>query len=117
VQANYEPFLARGVYYPVHGPRWDYMNGTEPGPVSYSRLLDSKSLDTFEDFVELATKYKNDRPRWQDAKTEEDWAEYRRRYEEFKKLAPIWVELGVLRHRSPRRKLYRHGRPLFTHAL
>lgn len=89
IQALYSPFLSRGAWH----------TGTaEPGPVSYRFLVGEGALDSFDAFRLWATHGENDRKSWPNPSGVEDplWKEYRKRWEIFRDLAPIWAERGKL---------------------
>lgn len=104
VQENYAPFLGLGKTQPINrapdGPAqhssWEPSgNGIDKVPASLEALRRARALTRFEVFVQLATSSANDRKPWA-ALTEERAVEYRRRFEEFKELAPLWVEMKLL---------------------
>lgn len=66
--------------------------------VSLTDVQRTNALNSFEDFVRLMTSTANDRGCWPPhGGNEKIAAEYRRRFEEFKDLAPLWIEMGLLR--------------------
>ena len=103
VQENYAPLLTKGLKQPHGGVGsgdvgWASSGGLEATPVSMNAINRARGLDTFERFVGMMTLTTNDRKPWplhgNDSNTIK---EYRRRYEEFKELAPVWIKMGLLR--------------------
>jgi len=104
VQAVYAPLLQKGKTKPYNnnpgGPgtmTWNSTGRLEAEHVSLSDVKRTNALASFEDFVRLLTSSANDRGSWPPASSDASTTEYRRRFEEFKELAPIWIEMGLLR--------------------
>lgn len=104
VQAVYAPLLQKGKTKPYNnnpgGPgtmTWSSTGRLEAEHVSLSDIKRTNALTSFEDFVRLLTSSANDRGSWPPASSDASTTEYRRRFEEFKELAPIWIEMGLLR--------------------
>lgn len=105
VQANYSPLLTKGKTRPSNnnpgGPgtmTWGDAGKLEAQHVSLTDVQRTNALNSFEDFVRLMTSTANDRGCWPPhGGNEKIAAEYRRRFEEFKDLAPLWIEMGLLR--------------------
>lgn len=118
VQKEFLPFLAKGRYtlytsdYRSGGThyaeKWNY---EKKFSVAYNHLAGFGAYNDFDAFVKIATKpitslrYPgksdragaiNDRPLWRAPKTEQDWEDYRKKWNLFKKLTPYWLESGVL---------------------
>lgn len=105
VQANYAPLLTKGKTEPDNnnpgGPgtmTWRDAGKLEAQYVSLSDIKRTNALNSFEDFVRLLTSTANDRGSWPVASSESVTTEYRRRFEEFQKLAPLWIEMEILRN-------------------
>jgi hypothetical protein len=105
IQNNYAPFLEDGKTQPINrapdGPAkhstWETSgNGIDKFPASFDGLRRARAFSRFEVFVQLATSGTNDRTPWAPL-SESNEAEYRRRWTEFQELAPIWIEMGLLR--------------------
>lgn len=103
-QAVYAPLLQKGKTKPYNnnpgGPgtmTWSSTGRLEAEHVSLSDIKRTNALTSFEDFVRLLTSSANDRGSWPPASSDASTTEYRRRFEEFKELAPIWIEMGLLR--------------------
>jgi len=77
---------------------WTDAGKLEPQYVSLSDIKRTNALNNFEDFVRLLTSTANDRGSWPPASSDAATAKYRRRFEEFQKLAPLWIEMGILRN-------------------
>lgn len=112
IQAKYQPFLAKG--------RWRFGHAELnrmwiDGPSemnSYNTLVKlgiTTDLQTFvsagcgkarssKGFAYIQQYHKNDRPLWTTPypKTDADWDYYRKLFEEFQQLAPIWRDMGLL---------------------
>ena len=107
VQANYQPFLGLGKTQPVnknpaYGAEhcyWAESPGLEKKPASYTALKAAKALERLEVFIAFATSASNDRDgAWPVLGSDDDkgLAEYRKRWDEFQDLAPLWIEAGKL---------------------
>ena len=110
VQAKFQAFLADGRSFPMRHPSrgiiWelDRTPGRSAGPVSYKAIVDAGALESFERFLsmmiptDLNNRQRNDRGMWTDpagnAGLRDD---YQQRFEDFKKLGPIWEETGLLK--------------------
>jgi len=95
VQKLFAPFLEKGlirINIP-NGPKTPY-----PQPVSFKDMRNV--LSDAQTFAKCgAGSYyckHNDRPRWPLPTTEAEWKEMERRRQLFVKLAPVWIELGLL---------------------
>jgi hypothetical protein len=107
IQAKFQPFLAKG--------RWLFDRDAYSrisAPASYARLLDQGYLNNFESFARGMAGWTNfrrsyspgdgfytdlsDRPRHKMPTTEAEWVEMKALYEQFKELAPVWVEMELL---------------------
>ena len=105
VQANYAPLLTKGKTKPYNnnpgGPgtmTWTATGKLEAQTVSLNDIKRTNALKSFEDFVRLLTSTTNDRGSWPPpASSDALAAKYRRRFEEFKNLAPLWLDMGLLR--------------------
>lgn len=110
VQSKYQAFLANGRAYPmrhrVRGIIWepDRTAGRAAGPVSYKQIEDAGALKSFEAFLSMMIptpsndRQRNDRGMWTDpASNAALRAEYEQRFEDFKKLGPIWARLGLMK--------------------
>ncbi len=100
-QDKFRPFLAKGYkiinYIPKDGTaRFRKGNNIRTVPLSFSELTKHGATDKLENFVKIGTSKNNDRPPWPYPRTEGDWKMYEEMFEKFKKLAPIWVEMGLL---------------------
>jgi len=100
VQARFRPFLIKGK---LGGP------GNYPGPLSVTFMERNSALDSLEHFAQAgagmrlgtagganSTWLGNDRPPWVYPTTEQEWNDMRERFELFKQLRDIWIELKVL---------------------
>lgn len=120
VQAKYQPFLAKGRFRFDHGNipaknqnYYLYIDGPSTPP-SYNVLVNigvTRDLKTFaaagvgkQGFRGPLTKsaryfHKNDRPLWTTPypSTDAQWEYYRVLFKEFRQLAPIWRDMGVLK--------------------
>lgn len=67
-------------------------------PVSFSGLGKCNALDSAKSFLANANHNENDRPKWvtPGKRDEKGWEDLEKRLELFRKLAPIWVEMGLL---------------------
>lgn len=111
IQAKYQPFLAKGRFSFAARKKRDGVSE----PASYTGLKDSYVFTDLKVFVSAAcARYiyfqepgrdrmirfdfrENDRPHWPAyPSTDEEWSEANKKFEEFKLLAPVWRELGVL---------------------
>lgn len=104
IREKYKPLLTAGKTKPYNnnpgGPgtlTWTSTNKLEAEFVSLSDIKRANALSSFEDFVRLLTSTANDRSSWPLAASDETTAEYRKRFEEFRTLAPLWIEAGILR--------------------
>ncbi len=101
VQAKYRPFLGKGKF---------GSDTNVPGLLSFNYMNEIGALGDVKNFVNAACGRQivigsgvnpaftyNDRERWSYPATEEDWQEYGRRFEEFRQLAPLFIELKLLR--------------------
>jgi len=101
VQAKYTPFLGKGKFGSANNV---------PGLLSFNYMNHIGALESVENFVNAASGRKvvfrsgvhpdfawNDRKRWTYPATDEEWQEFGRRYQEFRDLAPFWIELNLLR--------------------
>lgn len=98
IQAKFQPFLAKGRANIGNGFKQNY---AFPKPAQFQLLQHGGALDNYEKFAlagcgELNMFGHNDRPRWARPTNDAELEEMRRRFELFKKLAPIWIELGLL---------------------
>lgn len=101
VQAQFTPFLSKG-YNQIglgfcHDPyRWHAI--PKSAPVSLNGLEKCASIANVQNFLRDATHLGNDRPKWATPgkKDEAAWESIEKKLELFKKLAPIWVEMGLL---------------------
>jgi hypothetical protein len=98
IQAKFQPFLARGYANIGNGFKQNY---AFPKPAEFRLLQHGHALDNHENFIlagcgQLNMFGHNDRPRWIKPTNDAEMQEMRRRFELFKKLAPIWIELGLL---------------------
>lgn len=100
IQANYKPFLSKGAYRLGLPTGTGYQHYKPPKPVSYNDVVRLGILNDVAHFVSAGAgtgQYdRQDRPRWPEPKTETEWKEYQRRLDEFKQLAPIWRDMGLL---------------------
>lgn len=113
IQAKYQPFLAKGRWRFGHGETSQKMMFID-GPsemTSYNTLVKlgiTTDLQTFvsagcgkprstRGFAYTQQYQKNDRPLWTTPypKTDADWDYYRKLFEEFQQLAPIWRDMGL----------------------
>lgn len=99
IQANYAPFLAKGRANLGGGTLNAYYD--IPAAVSLSLIQQRRALDSPSAFANAgagkAVGFRhNDRPTWSFPRDEQEMAEMGRRLEEFRELAPVWVELGLL---------------------
>ena len=93
---RFQPFLAPGRRQLARDScRWggEYL---ERQPVSYSDMMKCKTLTDVQRFVKHANGRNNDRPKWPVPTTEADWADMKRRLEDFKTYVSIWLDQGVL---------------------
>ncbi|MBI1826057.1 MAG: hypothetical protein HY287_02445 [Planctomycetes bacterium] len=102
IQAKYRPFLDKGRLRP------NRENLEKPGPMSFAQLKADGVLNNHRLFGLAGAGWwptyafadpqerGNDRIRWKKPKTDEDFDTYKPLYEEFMRLAPFWVETGVL---------------------
>ncbi len=101
VQSKYKPFLGKGKF---------GSDTNVPGLLSFNYMNRIGVLSDVKCFVNAgcgrrigvdsghnAAFTRNDREHWTFPVTEEDWNEYRRRFEEFRELAPLFIELKLLR--------------------
>ena len=100
IQQKYTPFLDKGKVLFDQGDGY-YSGSSERGlPVSWQNLNNSKWLDSVERFAKAMSnpfkEIKNDRRIKAYPRSEAEWKEMERMYEEFKQLGPIWVEMGLL---------------------
>ncbi len=100
IQAKYQPFLAKGTYVIGQRTGTGYQPTEPPQPVSYNTLVTANVFTDLKRFVSAGcgrgTRTRNDRPRWAYPQSEEDWEKYRAMFEEFRELAPIWLDMGLL---------------------
>jgi len=100
IQALYSPFLEKGrtsASSDNSGRGWYFYSYNGPSrTVRYSAMQRFDMFTDFSDFLVAATSSHNDRRTWRYPKTDEEWAEYQKRFELFKELAPVWVELGLI---------------------
>ncbi len=94
--SRFQPFLAPGER-GLKGDacRWGTKNN-QKSPVSYSDMITCRSLEDVNRLVIQANHQNNDRPKWTKPTTEAEWVEMKKRLEEFKQYAEIWVEKGIL---------------------
>lgn len=110
VQAKFRAFLADGNAQPQrHRSRqiiWNVARGADPrpGPVSYKAIVDVGGMKDFTSFLQLVVPttlnegLRNDRGMWDDpAGNAARLKEYEQRFEDFKRLGPIWVRLGLMK--------------------
>lgn len=102
-QKLFAPFLAKGhthmMTFGMNGSRMDWFLGTFNGPsrtIQYSDMQSWRIFTDVRDFIRVATDPRNDRPTWPRPSTDAVWAEYQKRFELFKQLAPVWRELGMI---------------------
>lgn len=77
----------------------------EPSPLSYAMISNytwydhrpGHDQDGEKNFMNIASNPHNDRPHWAYPSSGAEWAEAKKRYEEFEKYAPLWIELGLLK--------------------
>ena len=96
VQAKYAPFLTHGKYMIGTSPKRFHQI---PQPVSYSRLQRMGALRSPLDFANVGAGQPfgwNDRPHWKTPSTQQELEQYTALLQQFRELAPIWVELGLL---------------------
>jgi len=109
IQAKYQVFLAEGHYsfannkvYNTTAFRPSYNALKRIGILSFlDRFTHAASGNNFRysDSTWSGTRYfsQNDRPLWQTyPRTDAQWEWYKERFEEFRRLAPIWREMGLL---------------------
>ena len=99
MKAKFEPLLANGTRQPNKRMQWDETHKAA-APVSLGTLQWSGALNDFNKFLELMTRtdnYKNDRCVWPSPTGNADLLkDYRQRFDDLQKLAPIWAASGVL---------------------
>jgi len=98
IKRLYAPFLSKGLYIMGTSPARKY---EVPRPVSFGGLVQEGSLSSPSAFARAGAGVShpwswNDRPKWAPAKTEEDLKRYEALLQQFKELAPIWIEMGLL---------------------
>ena len=97
IQAKFQPFLAKGRCRPLtYAGRYPY-----PMPASFKDIESTRALNDVQRFVwagsgHLLGFFHNDRPRWQQPNTEAEWKDFEERYNLFRQLAPLWIEMGLL---------------------
>lgn len=108
IQAEFQPFLAKGLYnggkitnsnfLKEHGLLFPY-----PKPMSFGELTSAdfhNVLTDFNLFVNIACGANgyssNDRPKWAYPRSDEQVRLYRERWQQFRRLAPVWKRTGVL---------------------
>lgn len=101
VRAKFAPFLEKG-WYRLARTRSRRRKLPYPMPASYHDLQNLGSLTSVRSFVMCASGQTrecgyNDRSRWSVPTTEEGWKEMKNRYEQFMRLAPVWMQLGYVR--------------------
>ncbi|MBX3394329.1 MAG: hypothetical protein KF841_03075 [Phycisphaerae bacterium] len=119
VQAKYQPFLAKGRFLINHpdilgfSSKHLFIDGPAELP-SYNDLVRCGATRDLKTFIAIGigkSKFygpytkgrryfeRNDRPLWTTAypQTDAQWAEYRKLFEEFQQLAPVWRDMGLLR--------------------
>lgn len=104
IQAQFKPFLQKGTRIPYRdykGVMWRNAGGRTKLPadaIPYDVLAQARVFQTVEDMVAVGSSSKNDRSFWSApaATDEKGWAEYRRRFELLKEVAPIWHDMGLL---------------------
>jgi len=64
--------------------------------MSFSSLKEYWAFTIIERLVNAATSSDNDRPPWTVPKTDEDWKIMEYRFELFRKIAPVLVEMKLL---------------------
>jgi len=99
IQAKFKPFLAKGYRDCASNPRWSV--NEFPRPVSLNVLHNSGALNDAYEFARAGAGKVgmftfNDRPRWGYPTREEDLKQFEPLLKQFKQLAPIWVEMGLL---------------------
>jgi len=101
VRAEYAPFLTPSRY----NLRGRAHETETPKPVSYSEMVASGVMHDHISFAKAGSGILNDsysrlentgRPHWPCPTTDEGFEEFKDRYEEFKLLAPHWIELKML---------------------
>ena len=118
IQADYKPFLQKGrfLFQAEMSTAWSWKPdyGDIPAPASYSRLKQLGVLSNEfvfwasgvgSDINDITAKYgykgqgfRNDRTTWTGwPKTEAEHKIIKDRFNQFVELAPIWVEMGLLR--------------------
>ena len=105
VQGLFTPFLKKG-YQQLDsncGGRSQYKDGISyykldiATPLSFAGLKCQGAFLNPKRLLELATDKNNDRPPWAATlQSEEEFKELQKLFELFKKVAPIWVEMGLL---------------------
>jgi len=98
IQRLYAPFLSKGLYIMGTSPARKY---EVPRPVSFSGLVQRGALSSASMFARAGAGEShpwswNDRPKWAPVKTEDDLQRYEGLLQQFKELAPIWIEMGLL---------------------
>lgn len=98
IQALYAPFLSKGRYVMGTSPARKY---EIPRPVSFGGLVQRGVLSSASSFARAGAGGGhpwcwNDRPKWSPVLTEEDLQRYEGLLTQFKELAPIWMEMGLL---------------------
>lgn len=120
VQAKYQPFLSKGRFrfnhaknLPANPDYYLYIDGPTEPP-SYNALVTIGVTRDLKTFVGAGVGYKyfrgphtdgaryfhrNDRPLWTTGypKTDAQWAEYQKLFEDFQQLAPVWRDMGLLK--------------------
>jgi hypothetical protein len=106
IQAKFAPFIQKGHTYLEaviysKSPTFRTINGPAQ-PLSYNALLKGQALENLTVFVNIACsretngRIQNDRALWRFPTSDPEWEEYRERQDLFKKLAPVWRDMGIL---------------------
>lgn len=101
IQSRYSPFLKAGHFQFGGLP---FRKSDRPLPVSFGELSNKGFLDSVESFAKAMSRSPapnwstiNDRPTYALPRTTAEWAEMDRLWKQFLQLAPVWIEMGLLR--------------------
>lgn len=90
IQRLFSPFLTPG-YSNERGSKIE-----RPRLYSLNQLTRHRRLKNVKKFSKFASSACGGRPSWTYPSTEKEWKEYEKRFEIFKELAPIWVNMELL---------------------
>ena len=96
--AHFAPFLAKTGWQPMLRRDGDLeCHGGHPGPLSLAVLNAGHAMTDVKRFVSAATGPCGDRPRWPEPASKDEWSQREADMHRFAKLAPVWIEKGMLR--------------------